>query len=62
MNPKTTRLRKIMADHGLKSPDVARMLNRKTQTVRLWRSDNERSIPSDALELLEIRIRRESSK
>jgi hypothetical protein len=51
-----------MQDHGLKSPDVARILNRKAQTVRLWRSNIGRTIPPDALELLELKLRRAGHK
>jgi DNA-binding transcriptional regulator YiaG len=58
MNQRTTRLLQIMKEHELRSPDVARILNRKAQTVRLWRSQTERTIPPDALELLELKLRR----
>jgi len=47
-----------MSEHGLKSPDVAAMLKRNPQTVRLWRSNVDRTIPADALELLEIKLSR----
>jgi len=58
MNTRTRKLLQLMSDHRLKSPEVAAMLNRNPQTVRLWRSNVARTIPADALELLEIKLSR----
>lgn len=58
MNTRTRKLLQLMSDHRLKSPEVAAMLNRNPQTVRLWRSNVGRTIPADALELLEIKLSR----
>jgi len=55
MNERTERLRNLMARHGLKAADVANLLGRKPNTVRVWRvADGDRVIPADTLALLEL--------
>lgn len=54
-NPRTVRLREIMAEHNLKSPAIGLMLNRSKQTVRLWKCE-EKVIPDHMLQLLEVKI------
>lgn len=46
----------IMHEYKLKATDVAAILGREVNTVRIWRckSDN-RNIPVDALALLELK-------
>lgn len=57
MNERTARLRALMAAHKLKAADVAAMLDRTPQTVRVWRSAYDaRTIPAHALKLLEITL------
>lgn len=58
MHERTQRLHQLMKQHGLKPADVAKMMNRSTETVRIWRvkaSDN-RVIPADALQVLELTL------
>jgi hypothetical protein len=57
MNERTERLRQLMHAHGLKATRVADLLGRKEQTVRIWRCEGDnRVIPRDALELLELKL------
>lgn len=57
MNERTARLRALMAAHKLKAADVAGMLGRTPQTVRVWRCDYDaRTIPADALKVLELTL------
>lgn len=55
MDAKTKKLRQLMQAHKLTANDVADMLHRSPNTVRVWRCKNpQRIIPTDALRLLEI--------
>jgi len=56
LDPKTQRLRALMAQHGVSIGDVAALLSRSKKTVRMWRSRNEPSIPDAQLELLELKL------
>lgn len=58
MQNRTEKLRDVMAAHKLSADDVARLLNRTANTVRIWRcKDNRRIIPEHSLALLEARLR-----
>ena len=55
MNERTKRLREIMHARKWTSADVAAILERTPQTVRVWRSRyDQRTIPADALKVLEM--------
>jgi len=55
-----TNLRELMAEHNLKSPDVARLLGVKPQTVRAWASPTTpRHIPNNLLDLLRYKLAEE---
>lgn len=55
---RATRLRQLMAKHKLKAADVAAILGRKVNTVRVWRvADTKREIPADILRLLELELK-----
>lgn len=56
IDPKTSRLRDLMDTHRLSIGDVANILSRNKKTVRMWRSQNEPSIPDALLELLELKL------
>ena len=57
MHTNTQKLRDLMACHRLKVGDVARILNRKPHTVRVWRvTKTTRPIPDNALELLTLKL------
>ena len=58
MTNRTEQLHQLMADRDLTAEQVGQMLNRKPQTVRIWRckSDN-RNIPESLLELLRLKVR-----
>ena len=45
-----------MDTHRLSIGDVANILSRNKKTVRMWRSQNEPSIPDALLELLELKL------
>jgi transcriptional regulator with XRE-family HTH domain len=45
-----------MAEHKLSAKDVARILGRSPQTVFIWRNGEHRAIPSDLLQLLQLKI------
>lgn len=54
----TAKLKHIMQSRGLKSKDVAALLNRKEHTVRVWRmTKSPRPIPDNELELLDLKTR-----
>lgn len=56
MHKNTKKLHQLMQRHKLSAPDVARMLGRKPNTVRVWRvKETTRPIPDDALALLELK-------
>lgn len=58
MNERTQKLRNIMSANNLSIADVAKIINRKPQTVRVWRcrTSASRVIPDHALALLETKI------
>jgi transcriptional regulator with XRE-family HTH domain len=58
MDNRTARLRQLMQRHNLSAADVAEILGRTAQTVRVWRCDNEQTIPADALRVLEFTLAR----
>lgn len=52
------KLRHIMQSRGLKTRDVAVLLGRKENTVRVWRmTKSPRPIPDNELELLDLKTR-----
>jgi len=53
---RTAELDRIMRDHGLTARQVGELLNRDAQTVRNWRSSNDRTIPEHALEVLRVKL------
>lgn len=50
---RTERLCQLMFDHQVNSVQVGRILGRSAQTVRSWRCNYDRTIPSQLLRLLE---------
>ena len=59
VNNNTERLRGLMQKHRLSIKDVARIMGRKHQTVRVWHMPNSpRPIPDETLELLAVRLGR----
>lgn len=52
---RTVRLLEIMRSRRLKSPDVAQMLDRSSQTIRMWRCESK-VIPDHALTALEVAV------
>lgn len=56
MDEKTKRLHEIMKANKMKAHDVGALLGREPNTVRIWRSKDPRSIPDDALKLLELAV------
>ncbi len=57
MHARTAQLHKIMADHKIKAPEVARLLGRLPITVYIWRcEETKRVIPEDALKRLEFEL------
>lgn len=57
MEKRTKELHDLMARHNLRAPDVAKLVNRKAGTVRIWRCGGERQIPAHTLELLKLKLR-----
>lgn len=57
MQTRTERLRELMKANGLNCRDVADILGREVNTVRVWRSKDHREIPALALRLLESELR-----
>ena len=54
MHPNTEKLHQLMERHKVDAAEVADMLGRRVNTIRVWRvSDTERPIPDDTLRLLE---------
>jgi DNA-binding transcriptional regulator YiaG len=53
---KTERLCNIMREYNLKCADVAALLGREVNTVRIWRSKDPREIPDHALTVLEMTL------
>lgn len=59
MHENTKKLRDLMTRHRLKAPEVAELLGRKPNTIRVWRvRQTERVIPADTLKLLELLLDR----
>lgn len=57
MNKNTKKLHSLMRQHKLTAADVAGMLGRKVNTVRVWRvQDTARVIPDDTLQLLAMKL------
>jgi len=57
MDKRTKRLRDLMAKHSMTAADVAELLDRSPQTVRVWRCRYDaRVIPADALRVLELTL------
>lgn len=58
MTDRSLRLLEIMRTYGLRCVDVAQILDRQPQTIRVWRSKyTDRVIPADALKLLELKTK-----
>lgn len=55
LHERTVRLLEIMRTRRLKSPDVATMLDRSSQTIRMWRCESK-IIPDHALTALEVAV------
>lgn len=63
MHENTKKLRKLMKQHQLRAADVAAMLGRQDNTVRVWRvKETQRVIPDDALELLGMKLAQRSGE
>lgn len=57
MTTRTEQLRELMATHELTTEQVGALLNRRPQTVRIWRCKSDtRQIPEHTLELLKTRL------
>ena len=57
MANRTDQLIQLMTDHGLTIEQVAKLLNRSPQTVRIWRCQTDkRAIPDHSLELLRAKV------
>jgi hypothetical protein len=52
---RTKRLHEIMRTRRLNSPDVAAMVGRSSQTIRMWRCESK-IIPDHALTALEVAV------
>lgn len=50
------KLKQIMKTHNLRIRDVAKILNRRPQSVRVWLSVAPAEIPEHCLELLELKV------
>lgn len=57
MDKNTKQLHALMRQHKMKAADVAAILGRKVNTVRVWRvKDTSRPIPDDTLQLLALKL------
>lgn len=57
MHPNTEALHRLMQRNHLKAMDVATMLGRQVNTVRVWRvRETERPIPDETLQLLKLKL------
>lgn len=57
MHTNTKKLRALMKRHNLNSADVAKVLGREVNTVRIWRmKETPRVIPNDTLKLLDMLV------
>lgn len=60
MTTRTEQLRELMKAHDLSTEEVGELLNRRPQTVRIWRCKNDaRQIPEHSLELLKTKLVRQ---
>lgn len=63
MHPNTEKLHKLMDRHKVDAQDVADMLGREVNTVRVWRVESTvRPIPDDTLALLEMKLQERARK
>jgi hypothetical protein len=57
LHENTEKLHRLMKQHKLNAPQVAAMLGREPNTVRVWRvKDTSRVIPDDTLKLLAVTL------
>lgn len=57
MHTNTEALHKLMQGNKLKAADVAAILGREVNTVRVWRvRDTKRVIPDETLQLLQMKL------
>lgn len=57
MNDNTKKLHALMKRHKMTAGEVAAMLGRKPNTVRVWRvKETARPIPDDTLQLLALKL------
>lgn len=54
--PNTIELKAVMASNQLRIADVAKLLDRKPKTVRMWRSEHGPAIPDSLLKLLKLQL------
>lgn len=54
--PNTIELKDIMSANQLRIADVAKLLDRKPKTVRMWRSEHGPAIPDSLLKLLKLQL------
>jgi len=47
----------IMQTHNLSIKQVAALLNKQESTVRVWRCESSKNIPSDKLQLLKYMLK-----
>lgn len=60
MHKNTKQLHSLMKRHKLTAAQVAKMLGREINTVRVWRvRETVRVIPDDTLELLTLKLRQQ---
>lgn len=63
MHPNTEKLHKLMAKHKVDAQEVADMLGREVNTVRVWRVETTvRPIPDDTLALLKMKLKDRAAK
>lgn len=55
-HPRTEKLRQLMQAHNLEPDDVADLVDRSRQSVRMWCCNHERAIPAPLLQLLEFKL------
>lgn len=57
MHKNTKKLRQLMRKHNVRATEVAELLGREVNTVRVWRvQETKRVIPNDTLELLALKL------
>lgn len=63
MHPNTEKLHKLMDRHKVDAAQVAEILGREVNTVRVWRVESTvRPIPDDTLDLLEMKLKARAAK